>query len=422
MSHPATADVVVVGAGLAGLHAALRLADEGLDVRVLEASDDVGGRVRTDHVDGLRLDRGFQLYNPGYPEGARVLDHAALDLRPFAAGVVVAMGSRRYRLADPRRHPTWAVDALRAPLGTPAQKLRAARYALRAAARPGPELAGQPDSTAEEALLAAGVGPRLLDTVLRPFLSGVFLEDELGTSRRFLDLVLRTFVRATPTVPAEGMGAIPRQLADRLPDGVVRLGAAVREVGPGRVRTDDEEVTARAVVVATDPITAGTLLPGLPTPAMHAVTTWYHLADVGGARLLGGEPLLVVDGQRRGPVVNSAVLSNAAPSYASEGRVLVSSSSLGVHDDPSSERDVRGHLGLLYGTDTRGWTHAATYPVPAALPAMPPPLDLRRDVRLGDGVYVCGDHRDSSSIQGALVSGRRAADAVLADLTGRNLP
>lgn len=414
MSLTPTTDVIVVGAGLAGLAAAVRLAGAGLDVTVLEAGDDVGGRVRTDRVDGLLLDRGFQLYNPAYPEGRRVLDLDVLDLRPFSRGMLVAIGGRRYRLADPRRHPSWAVPTLRAPVGSTAEKLRLARYVLRCAQAPVAELLARDDVAAVQALRDAGVGDRLIETVLRPFLAGALLEGDLATSRRFLDLLLRMFVRGTPSVPADGMGAIPRQLAARLPDGVVRLSTPVRSVGPRQVSTDAGTLAARATVVATDPVTAGQLLPGLPVPTMHAVTTWYHLSHLPADRLTGGEPVLVIDGQRRGPVVNTAVLTHAAPGYASDGRVLVASSSIGVHD--GGDRDVRGHLGLLYGVDTRGFEPVATYPLPAALPAMPPPHDFLAPVRLTDGLYVCGDHRDSSSIQGALVSGRRAAHAVLADL------
>ncbi len=425
-------DVVVVGAGLAGLCAALHLTAAGLDVALVEASDGVGGRVRTDAVGGLLLDRGFQLYNPAYPEGRRVLDHDALDLRPFTPGVLVAFGGRRYALADPRRVPSWARDALSAPVGSMADKVRFAAYALRVSRTSADDLLAASDGSADAALRAAGISDRLLDTVLRPFLSGVFLEDELATSRRFLDLVLRTFVAATPCVPAAGMGAIPAQLAARLPPGCVRLGVRVDRLtddgvalGPDRDVNPSGSLRARAVVVATDSRTAATLLPGLDVPSAHSVTTWYHLADIEGAALSRGRPVLVVDGQRRGPVVNSVVLTHAAPSYADGGRVLVSTSVLGLHDrSPGSttEREVRGHLGIMYGVDTRGWEAVASYPIRDALPAMSPPLDVRRDVRCGPGRYVCGDHRDTSSIQGAMVSGRRAAEAVLADLDGPTPP
>ncbi len=212
------------------------------------------------------------------------------------------------------------------------------------------------------------------------------------------------------------MQAIPDQLASRLPPGALRLRTAAAAVRGGQVDSTEGPVRARAVVVATDPTTAGTLLPSVAIPRMRAVTTWYHLADGDASSLTGGEPLLVVDGARRGPVVNSVVLTHAAPEYASGGRVLVSSSVLGTRTDTPEARDVRGHLGLLHGVDTRGWTLVRPVVVPQALPAMPPPHDFRKDVRVGDGLYVCGDHRDSGSIQGAMVSGRRAADAVLAEL------
>ncbi len=405
-------DVVVVGAGLAGLCAALRLSAAGLEVVVLESSDEVGGRVRTDEVDGLLLDRGFQLYNPSYPEGRRVLDHGALDLRPFTAGVLVSVGAQRHRLADPMRRPGWAWSSLRAPVGSAAAKARFVALAVRASRLSGRRLVEQPDTTTAQALAAAGVSSELVELVLRPFLAGVFLERELETSRRFLDAVLRSFVHGSPSAPAAGMRAIPQQLAGRLAPGAVRLRCQVSEVREGRVETADGAVVARAVVVATDPVTASRLLPGIPEPRMNGVTTWYHLAP----RPPVGDAALVVDGQHRGPVVNTVVMTNAAPSYSGDSRVLVASSVLGVHDSDDDDHGVRRHLALLYGVDTAAWSTVRPYAIAQALPMMPPPHDFRRPVRLGAGAYVAGDHRDSASIQGAMVSGRRAADAVLEDL------
>jgi hypothetical protein len=149
---------------------------------------------------------------------------------------------------------------------------------------------------------------------------------------------------------------------------------------------------------------------------MNAVTTWYHLADQSPEDLAGGRPVLVIDGARRGPLVNSTVISNAAPGYAADGSVLVSSSALGIHTGPAADADVLRHLSLLYRVPTAGWELLRRFEIPAALPAAPAPLNTRREVRLGDGRYLAGDHRDTPSIQGALVSGRRAAQALLADL------
>lgn len=380
-------------------------------MRLLGASDQVGGRVRTDAVDGYLLDRGFQLYNPAYPEGQRQLDQDALRLRPFTRGAVLHHGGRRIKLADPRDVPRWAPNVLRAPLGSVRQRAALARYLRRCATRRSTELTHHPDSTAETALLGAGIAPAAVEHLLRPFLTGVFLEPDLATSRRFLDVVLRAFVRGTPSVPARGMQQIPQQLAVDLPGDTLKLKSAVRAVQPGSVEVDGATLTARSVVVATDPLTAASLLPQLPVPAMNGVTTWYHSTDdLGIAR---GRPVLHLDGDAAGPIVNSVVMSHAAPAYAPTGRALIASSVLGTGGWADDETQVLAHAAHLYDTSTSGWESVAVYRIPHALPAMPAPHDFRQPVSVGEGLFVAGDHRDSASIQGALVSGRRTARAVL---------
>ena len=403
-------DVVVVGAGLAGLAAAARLRQAGLDVLVLEASDDVGGRVRTDEVDGYLLDRGFQVHNTAYPEPRRLLGADGverLDLRTFTPGVLVHRDGQLHRIVDPRRRPAGSVASLRAPVGSVMDKMRLASFAATRAARPAQKLLDRPETTTLEELRAAGCSEEIVDRLVRPFLAGVFLEDELATSSRFADLVLRSFARGSLTVPARGMREIPRLLARRFPSGTIRLDRPVQRVHGTAV----DDVRASAVIVATDPLTAARLL-DLPTPAMHGVTTIYHAAPADPL----GEPTLVIDGERRGLLVNSVVITAAAPEYAPPGRQLISSSVLGTDVD---EQAVRQQLRDWYGPAVDQWEQVGVYRIPRALPAAPPPQDrLRTPVRCGDGRYVAGDHRDSPSTQGALVSGRRAADAVLRDLNG----
>ena len=389
-------EVVVIGAGLAGLACALHLTRAGLDVALHEAGDAVGGRVRTDVVDGMLLDRGFQVHNTGYPEALRMLDHEALDIQPFTAGALVRWGDRLHPVGDPRRVPTWALSTTTAPIGSLLSKAALGAVAVRAGLAPVDRLLAAPETTTYAALRARGISDTTIDRFLRPFLSGVFLEDRLDTSSRFLDLVLRSFVRGTQCVPAAGMGAMPTQLAAHLPAGVLRLSSPVTSLPPG------------PVVVATDPVTAGKLLPEVTVPALQHVSTFYHLADEPPT----SEKAIVLDGERSGPVTNTVVLTNAAPSYA-PGAVLVSSS---VVRGPATEPEVRAHLSRLYGVATSRWQHVRTYDVPGALPSMAPPHDFRQPVRVRDGVWVCGDHRDSASIQGALVSGRRAATSVLREL------
>jgi hypothetical protein len=397
-------DVIVVGAGLAGLAAAWELQIRGLRALVLEASDGVGGRVRTDRIDGVLVDRGFQLLNPAYPEVRRTIDVAALALRPFTPGVVLAGVDRDHDrlVADPRRLQSAALRTLRDVPGTWAERVRFVSYAARLAVGDGTRVAAATPDTEVSALLN-GFGD-IGEQVLAPFLAGVLFDDSRTASRRFVDLLVRSFVLGTPSVPAAGMQA----LSDQLARGVdVHLDVAARSVTATSVRTDDGELHARAVVVATDPTTAADLVPGVEVPTLRSGTTWWHLADVPADDIHGGLPILVVDPQRRGPLVNSVVVSAAAPSY-SPGRALVASTALGLD---ATEMDVRRHLALLHRVDTTRWELVAEQRLPLTVPAVMPGDPLRRPARVGE-VYVAGDHRDTASIQGALVSGRRVATAV----------
>lgn len=416
-SPTADVDVVVVGAGLAGLACARRLTDAGLTVRVLEGSDAVGGRVRTDVVDGFSLDRGFQVLNPSYPALRHVVEMNRLALHSYLPGVLVALDSRHHLVADPRRYPRGLLSTLRAPVGSPAGKARLGLMAVQTARRDARADLSLPETTTAEALRHRHIEPATVERLLRPFLAGVFLEPGLGTSSRFFDLVLRSFVNGSPGLPAQGMQALPEEVARPLRSDAVAVHSPARSVRRGSVGTDDGSITARAVVVAVDARRVSDLLPGFAAPPMRSVTTWYHTTPTTSpSALASGLGVIVVDGDRRGPVVNTSVQSTVAPTYAPAGRTLVSSSVLGTRGPAADESAVRAHLAVLYGTSTDDWELVRRIEVPAALPAMPPPLNLRKPVRYVEGIYVCGDHRDTGSIQGALVSGRRAAAAVLTDL------
>ena len=408
-------DVVVVGAGLAGLAAARQLSIHGVDVTVVEAAEAVGGRVRTDRVDDFTLDRGFQLYNPAYPEAARVLDHQALDLRPLVRGVDVVRSGRRGRtvlhLADPRSPRNWHASTLSRAAGTVKGKAAFAAYALSASRLRGREFDRRPDEPAQVALARAGVDATMIDEVIKPFLTGVFLEPHLMTSRRFMDAVLASFVKGTPALPSEGMQAIPEQLHAALPDHSVRLSTPAESIAAHRVDTPGGRIQARAVILAADAPNAKRLLPGANIEVRgNGVNTYYHAVRIDelAEPLARGRSILTVDAQRRGPVINTVPLSYAVPSYSPADMVLVSSSTL----DDAAEGDVLAHLSYLYGVDTSRWHSLARYSIPFALPSMRPPLRITPRERSGP-VIVAGDHTATASIQGAMVSGRRAADEAL---------
>ncbi|WP_233518354.1 NAD(P)/FAD-dependent oxidoreductase [Streptomyces corynorhini] len=414
------ADVVIIGAGLAGLSAAHHLTSAGVTVSVLEAAPRVGGRMATDTVDGFRLDRGGRLLTTSYPELLRTPGLEGAAVRMFSPGVLVHSDGRNYRtgaVGSARSALTVAralASAPRPPLGGALDQARLIASLGRLAATPTDRLLARPERTALEALSARGLPARTVNSFVRPLLSALLCDPDLGTSSRCADLALRAFARGRLCVTAGGASTLPELLARTLPKGTVHTDVCVTDTSINNVTTKEHgEIGCRSLVLATGARAAAELLPGLRVPDFHAVTVLHHTAPA--APL--ADPTLLLDADRSGPVAHTAVMSAVDPSRAPEGRVLISSTVLG-DPGPAAELDraVRTHLARLYGTPTDEWELLALHHDPEAVPAMAPPHDLRRPVRLLSGLYVCGDHRDTNTVQGALFSGRRAAHAILRDL------
>jgi phytoene dehydrogenase-like protein len=424
-----THDAIVIGAGLAGLRCAVRLAEAGRDVVVLEAADAVGGRQRTDAVDGFLLDRGFQVLNPAYPAVRRWVDVAALDLRRFPVGVRVRREDGSATLSHPLRHPAGLPATLRSGLVSPRDAVALARWITPALLRPRAVVSGS-DRPLREGWDRVGLQGPLRFEVLEPFLAGVTADDAGDTSDAFVKLLVRMFALGSPGVPAAGIGALPAQLArSAVAAGAgIRLGMRVVGVRPrrgaaekaaegatgGAVEVDvagSDPLRAAAVVVAVGPDAVAGLL-DVPRPATKGLQTWWFAADAAPT----ASAMLAVDGRRRGPIVNTAVMSNAAPSYAPAGRHLVQATCLlpGGGGEPAAEDVVRRQLAEIWDAGTGGWELLRRDDIVDALPAQSAPLRVVSEARVDDGVYVAGDHRDTASIQGALVSGDRVARAVLA--------
>jgi phytoene dehydrogenase-like protein len=412
-------EVVIVGAGLAGLGCARVLQRAGIPFLLLEASDGPGGRVRTDMVEGFRLDRGFQVLQTAYPEARRVLDYDALRLRPFGPGALVYRGGRLHRVADPLRQPQHLLATVFSPIGTFADKLRVARLRLRVCRGALEELFRRPETSTLAYLRAQGFSDSMLEGFFRPFFSGVFFERELASSSRMFEFVFRMLAEGDAALPAEGIGAIPAQLAAALPPGSIRTGAPVDRVEEGRVvLASGEEIPARAVVLAADGRETARLLGESRAFATVDCACLYFAA----ARPPVVDPLLVLDGDNTGPVTNLAVLSNVAPSYAPSGQALMQATVVGNPplDDAELEARSRAQLSRWFGPQVQDWRLLRLYRISRALPDQRPPTPdpLRQPVQMRPWLFVCGEYQSLSSLHWALVSGRRAGEAVRAAFSG----
>jgi protoporphyrinogen oxidase len=388
------ADVTIIGAGLAGLTCARELVARGLLIDLIEASDRVGGRVRTDSCQGFLLDRGFQVLLTAYPECRKRLDYAALNLKPFYPGSMVWFGGKLHKIADPWRRPGDAIASLASPVGSFADKLRVG--SLRDSVRQGSveSLFARPETSTLEALRARPFSPAIIERFFRPFLGGIFLERELRTSSRMFEFVFRMFSEGDAAIPAAGMEAISKQLGWGVP---VRLNTRVADLN---------SLDSRAVVVATEGTEAARLLGTGAPKAWRRVKCFYFAADT--APL--DDPILVLDGEGTGPVNNFCVVSAVAPSYAPAGASLLSASVLG----DATEEQVREQMTRWFGAQVRRWMHLRTYDISYAQPDQT--HIQNRPSRIRKGLYVCGDHMENASLNGAILSGKRAADAVMAEI------
>lgn len=388
MSSP----VVVIGAGLAGLSAALQIQKADREVIVLEAAERAGGRVQSDSIDGFTCDRGFQLINAKYPELVALNVLGELDFRFADRAINVAIDNKLHRLGDPRRYPFTAFDQA---TGSVLEKLALVKA-----------LIGKPEAnqSIDEYLIRAGLG-KTLDRVLKPFLRGVYLTDLSSVLAPAGLEIIKTFIGGKPGLPRDGVGALSVALANRVSD--LRLGVAVNSIKAGKALTTAGEIAANKIIVATDSTTAAQLLDLTSVTKLAACTTWYHSAPT--TPVSHGQ--LIVDGQNRGAVINTLVISNFIPEYAPVGRNLISSTTdLGV-----TESEVRRHLATMYNCDNRDWELVAKYEIPAALPIGAMAIDQPIQTLVREGIYLAGDGQVSPSQNGALKSGRLAALAVLAN-------
>lgn len=408
------AEVIIVGAGLAGLSCARELARANIPCLIVEASDGVGGRARTDYLGGFLLDRGFQVLLTAYPEAQRSLDYTALQLGRFEPGALVRLSGKFHRVADPWRRPGAMLQTAFSPIGTLGDKLRIAKLRYQVTRGPLQAIFQSPETSTSQFLRERGFSPVMIERFFRPFFGGIFLESELRTSSRMFQFVFRMFSEGHAALPARGMGAMAEQMASRLPEGTIRLNARATQVAAQSVTlATGERLSARSVVIAADHANACRLVPSMPQMRSKGATCLYFAAE----KTPIDEPTLVLNGDSSGPVNSVCVPNLVAAGYAPVGAHLVSVTVLGQREmaDGQMQAAVRQQLTSWFGPAVQRWQHLKSYFIPDALPEQTSVVLRDGSARLPEGSYACGDFLDTASINGALRSGRQVAEALLAD-------
>lgn len=415
LSNECHHEVVIIGGGLAGLSCAVQLSKAGVRSKVIEATDRVGGRVRSDVIDGFTLDVGFQVLLTAYPSCQQLLDYPALRLRPFDPGALIRHSGRFTELADPWRNPGKAWSTATNPVGSLSDKLRIWRLRSKTCRGSLSDLYERPHTTTEQYLRDFGFSDRMLDQFFRPFIGGVFLDENLSVSSRMLEFVFRMFSLGDIAVPADGMAAIPRQLAEQLPHGSINLqSAAVQLDGKRILLSNGDSLSGDHVVIATESNAAASLLdlPKIKT-SWNETTTLYYSSP----RCDQKYKSLILRGDESGPIQTATIISNVAEEYAPPQKSLISVS-LSSHDGKSSqeiEPRVKEQLTNWFGDQVNQWELIQTYQIPYGLPLMDIANVIRSpEVEDREDTYLCGDHFQTPSIEGAMDSGLRAANSILA--------
>ena len=427
-NHPSF-PVLIVGAGLSGLTCALRLHQAGIPVHIIEASDGVGGRVRTDQVDGFLLDRGFQVYLSAYPQAGELLDLEALELQAFEPGAIVYDGKGLKRVMDVFRRPRYLIGSALSSIGSLADKMRVALLRFQTLGSSEEEIRDHKDQSTESFLREFGFSEKMINGFFRCFYGGIFLETELRTSSRMFEFTFKMFSQGSATLPARGMGSIPLQLARRLPAETIRINSPATSVTCSSVTLANGSVLQGShVVLATQASQTSEFIPSFSShaPQWRSVTNVYYAADKSPLK----EAIIALNGSSKGLVNNVCVPSDVSPLYAPEGKSLISVSLLGLHRDEHIPTEVKKELAAWFGGQVDGWQHLRTDIIKHALPEQAPEENQQNDTEAYTGTHteapkgflkiddimICGDHTTSASIEGAIISGNQTAAALLASI------
>jgi protoporphyrinogen oxidase len=404
--------IIIIGAGVAGLTCAKYLKDRGIQSLILEASDGVGGRVRTDVHEGFLLDRGFQILLTAYPEAQRLLNYESLDLKAFKSGAMIrdARENDFSVLANPFKEPSQLLPSMFSKVGSLVDKLRILRMVMDTNNVQEEVFENKGISTMQY-LKNYGFSDEMIRDFFKPFFGGVFLENELITSANFFKYTFGKFYEGDAVLPAKGIQQIPEQIAKNLYIGTVKLNTKVVRIDENRVYLENgDKLYGEKIILATDGFQADKLLGKTPDRKFNSTTCTYFSADKSPLK----EKMLALNPNRASMVHNLCVPSDIAPNYAPEGKSLISVStqSFDLYDEKELAKHIKRELTEWFGKEVETWQHLRTYHIPQALPTYLNSENNAQNLQLNDILYQCGDATAYPSLNAAMATGRKVAEMI----------
>lgn len=409
--------ITIIGAGISGLSAALHLHRKGFAIKIIEASDRIGGRIKTDVIAGFRLDRGFQVLLTAYPEAKKLLDYDALQLKTFLPGATVLYDGGQFEIADPFRRPSALLATAFAPVGSLKDKFNTfiLKNKLIGKSIEGIFLQEQKSSLAQ--LKDYGFSTKMINRFFKPFFSGIFLENNLSTSNRMFDFVMKMFSEGDAAVPELGMEEIPKQLASQLPEGCFVFNTKVIDIKDNIIYTNSgTEIHADIVIIATEATALISKYRNTVETKHHSVTNVYFQAN----KAPSDKAVVILNALEKEKIVtNLTVMTNVSKAYAPAGKVLISVSCNGILDYTDQElvQKIKSEMQPWFGSQVEDWAHLKTYKVNYALPNLTVLKDdlTIDDMKINDNLYCCGDHLLNGSINAAMKSGRLVANLIIGE-------
>jgi len=403
------ADVVVVGAGLSGLTAAYLLQRKGYKVHVFDAASQVGGRVRTERVEGFLLDRGFHLLHTAYPEFKNFIDMKLLNVKPVYNGALIRYDGDFNLLANPSKQFRDLLSTAIAGNANWKDKLKMIQLFAEANTISDKNLLKSDDISALEYFTNKGFSDKFINSFFKPFLASTFLDNELSTPSRLALFIFKMFNKGVVGLPENGIGAVPEQIESKLKDGTVHLQSKVKKVSAAGIQlAKGDFITADRILLATNPLALSELLPeyAIDMDSKH-VTCLYFATDTPPV----SRPVVVLNGEDNALVNNLCVVDQIQPTYAPDGNHLVALHVTRDHDYDDEELvdEVMKEMAQWFGVKVNSWEHLKTYHIKYALPRQKKAEIDKYAVSYNDQIVICGDHLSYGSMNAAIRSGKEAA-------------